>query len=115
MFDTLKIPDRASLRSKRDATLKEVMAKLWKNDHSVCGHKKLWRALRREAYDVACCTVVRLMREMGIRGVIRGKKVVTTNPDAAQPCPDDRGHRTSEAGGDIPDEDMPSGGAGPGW
>ena len=37
------------------------------------------------------------MREMGIRGVVRGKKVITTNPDAAQPCPDDKVHRKFKA------------------
>lgn len=33
------------------------------------------------------------MREMGLRGVVRGKKVITTDPDAAQPCPDDKVNR----------------------
>jgi len=90
-------PDKASPRSKRDAALKEVMGKLWKDNHSVYGYKKLWHALRRAGHDVARCTVARLMREMGIRGIVRGKKVVTTNPDTAQPCPDDKVNRQFKA------------------
>ena len=92
-----RAPDRASPRSKRDAALKEVMGTLWKDNHAVYGYKKLWHALRRAGHDVARCTVARLMREMGIRGVVRGKKVVTTNPDAAQPCPDDKVNRKFRA------------------
>ncbi|RAP38230.1 hypothetical protein BYZ73_21785 [Rhodovulum viride] len=32
----------------------------------------------------------RLMNAMGLQGVVRGKTVITTNPDTAQPCPDDK-------------------------
>ena len=39
------------------------------------------------------CTVERLMRVLGIRGVVRGKKIVTTNPDTSQPCPEDKVNR----------------------
>jgi len=92
-----RTPDRALPRSTRDAILKEVMGKLWNDNHSVYGYKKLWHALRREGHDVARCTVARLMREMGIGGVVRGKKVITTNPDAAQPCPDDKVNRQFKA------------------
>ena len=49
--------------------------------------------LRREGRDIARCTVERLMQALQIQGVVRGKKVVTTNPDAAQPCPDDKVNR----------------------
>ncbi|AWX92457.1 hypothetical protein DPM13_02290 [Paracoccus mutanolyticus] len=50
----------------------------------------VWHQLRREGRDIARCTVERLMKVMGLQGVVRGKKVVTTNLDAAQPCPDDK-------------------------
>jgi len=92
-----RTPDRASPRSKQDAALKEVIGKLWKDNHAVYGYKKLWHSLRRAGHDVARCTVARLMREMGIRGVVRGKKVITTNPDAAQTCPDDKVNRKFKA------------------
>jgi transposase InsO family protein len=42
---------------------------------------------------VARCTVERLMQAMGIKGVVRGRKIVITNPDAARPCPDDKVNR----------------------
>ena len=43
------------------------------------------------------CTVERLMRALGIRGVVRGKRVVTTNPDTSLPCPDDKVNRIFKA------------------
>ena len=47
----------------------------------------------REGIDVACCTVVRLMRQMGLRGVVRGKVVKTTIPNPGPPCPADHVNR----------------------
>lgn len=46
---------------------------------------------------VARCTVERLMRQMGLKGVIRGRKVITTRLDTARPCPDDRVNRQFQA------------------
>jgi len=43
-----------------------------------------------------------LMKVMGLQGVVRGKKVITTNPDAAQPCPDDKVNRAFVA--DMPNQ-----------
>ena len=57
------------------------------------GARKVWHQLRREGRDIARCTVERLMKVMGLQGVVRGKKVITTYPDAAQPCPDDKVNR----------------------
>ena len=53
----------------------------------------VWCQLRREGFDVARCTVERLMKEMGIVGAIRGRTVKTSVPDKAQPCPLDKVHR----------------------
>ncbi|WP_425512605.1 IS3 family transposase [Xanthomonas arboricola] len=55
--------------------------------------RKLWKQLLREGWQVARCTVERLMRRLGLRGVIRGKAVKTTHSDKAQPCPLDRVNR----------------------
>ena len=52
----------------------------------VYGVRKVWRQLRRENYDVARCTVERLMRDMDLQGAIRGKPVRTTVSDKAAPC-----------------------------
>ena len=65
------------------------------------GARKLWHQLRREGRDIARCTVERLMKAVGVQGIVRGKKVITTNPDAAQPCPDDKVNRAFVA--DMPD------------
>lgn len=51
---------------------------------------KVWRQLAREGVTVARCTVERLMRNLGLRGVRRGKVVRTTNEDATTACPLDR-------------------------
>ena len=51
--------------------------------------------------QVARCTVGRLMRQMGLRGVVRGKPVRTTVADPARPCPLDRVSRQFRA--DRPD------------
>ncbi|MEU1695433.1 IS3 family transposase, partial [Streptomyces hirsutus] len=48
-----------------------------------------WRELNRQGHTVARCTVERLMRELGIAGAVRGKRVVTTIPDQqAERAPD---------------------------
>lgn len=49
--------------------------------------------LRRNNHDIARCTVERLMKALGIQGVVRGQKPITTNPDTSQPCPDDKINR----------------------
>tara|TARA_R100000935_G_scaffold20132_1_gene38175 strand:- start:2107 stop:2811 length:705 start_codon:yes stop_codon:yes gene_type:complete len=54
---------------------------------------QIWRAFRRESQDVARCTVERLMQQLGLQGVLRGKKIITTNPDTSLPCPDDKVNR----------------------
>lgn len=55
--------------------------------------RKVWHQLRREGFDVARCTVTRLMKDMGIQGIIRGKPHRTTIPDKKQPCPMDKVNR----------------------
>ena len=47
----------------------------------ISGARKIWHLLRREGHDVARCTVERLMRQQGLRGVRRGRQFVTTRPD----------------------------------
>lgn len=63
----------------------------------VYGVKKVWRQLAREDVLVARCTVERLMRKLGLRGVRRGKVIRTTNGDAKAPCPLDRVNRQFRA------------------
>lgn len=91
-------PERVSARSRSDAALRVEIARLWEENRQLYGARKIWHALRREGVDVARCTVERLMKAMGIKGVVRGRRIVTTNPDAARPCPDDKVNRDFKAG-----------------
>ena len=86
-------PDRASARVKSDAALSVKIDAAWDTNRKLYGARKIWHVLRREGEDAARCTVERLMRSLGIRGVVRGKKVITTQPDTSQPCPDDKVNR----------------------
>ena len=63
----------------------------------VYGADKVWRQMNREGVVVARCTVERLMRRLGLRGVMRGKVVRTTISDTKAPCPLDRVNRVFKA------------------
>ncbi len=63
----------------------------------VYGVRKVWRQLAREGIVTARCTVARLMRRMGLAGVMRGRDVHTTIPDPAAACPLDRVNRQFKA------------------
>ena len=86
-----------SARAVRDEELKPDIARVPKAHFEVYGVRKVWRQLKREGFDVARCTVSRLMRIMGLRGVIRGKPHRTTVSDKAAPCPLDRVNRQFKA------------------
>ena len=83
-------PAKLSARARQDAALKIEVRRVFDQNFSVYGVRKVWRQLKREGFDVARCTVSRLMRDMGLQGVIRGKTVRTTISDKAAPCPLDR-------------------------
>lgn len=80
---------RLSDRIRRDAIMREEIRRVWEANRQVYGARKVWRQLRREGIDIARCTVERLMREMGLQGVVRGRKVRTTIPDKVSPRPAD--------------------------
>lgn len=63
----------------------------------VYGADKVWKQLNREGIAVARCTVERLMKQLGLRGVRRGKRVRTTIPDVSAPRPLDRVNRQFKA------------------
>jgi transposase InsO family protein len=86
-------PERLSDRAKRDGELCPEIQRVFEANFKVYGVRKVWRQMRREGFDVARCTVERLMKDMGLEGVIRGKKIKTTLPDKAQPCPLDKVNR----------------------
>ena len=70
-----------SARAVRDAELLPILLALWKANYSVYGAHKLWKAARRAGHDIGRDQVARLMRELGIRGVKRGRRVITTRRD----------------------------------
>jgi putative transposase len=79
-----------SARAVRDDTVKVAITRVWYEHHGVYGADKVWAQLRREGEQVARCTVERLMRGLGLRGVVRGKTSVrTTIGDEAAARPAD--------------------------
>src|SRR3977135_2957627 len=70
-------------RAKRDAELRDLVDRVWRENFQVYGVRKVWRQLTREGGEVARCTVERLMRAMGLRGEGWGRTFKTTMPDAA--------------------------------
>ena len=75
-------PDLALDRARRHTLNKAHIKRVFDASDGRYGARKIWHALRREGKDFARCTVERLMKAMEIQGVVRGKKVITTNSDA---------------------------------
>jgi putative transposase len=90
-------PARLPNRAKRDAVLKLAVRRVFDENFRVYGVRKVWRQLQREGFDVARCTVSRLMRSMGLEGAVRGKTIRTTKSDKAAPCPLDHVNRQFHA------------------
>ncbi len=95
----------ASARSVADAELIVWIERVfWDRSlgRGISGARKIWRLLRREGIAVARCTVERLMRQQGLRGIRRGKQFVTTRSDSTAPRPADHVQRCFRA--DRPNE-----------
>jgi putative transposase len=90
-------PAKLPARARRDITLRTEIRRVYEENFGVYGVRKVWRQLLREEIAVARCTVARLMRAMGLQGVVRGKRVRTTISNAAAPCPLDRVNRQFKA------------------
>jgi putative transposase len=69
-----------SARAVRDSQLKTQITRVWKDNREVYGADKVWLELKRQGIAVARCTTERLMRELGLQGVRRGRRVRTTVP-----------------------------------
>jgi putative transposase len=78
-----------SVRQRRDLKLKAEIQRVWDDNFQVYGARKIWRQLHREGFQVARCTVERLMGELGIAGAVRGKAKRTTIADEQAPRPPD--------------------------
>lgn len=81
-------PGRLPRRTQRDAMLRDHIRRVWDENFQVYGVRKVWRQLKREGIEVARCTVERLMRDMGLKGAVRGqkyKKTTESDNNAARP------------------------------
>lgn len=73
-------PERRCNRAKRDEALCKEIQRVWDANHCVYGAHKVWKQLNRESIPTARCTAERLMGKLGLEGVRRGKRCVTTIP-----------------------------------
>jgi len=86
-----------SARARRDDALMPKIEAVWNANLRVYGADKVWKQMNREGDIVARCTVERLMRRLGLRGVKRGKVVRTTISDTKVVCPLDKVNRQFRA------------------
>jgi len=98
MCRTIGLPERTfhaakvrppSARSVSDAVHAVEIRRAWTGNYSCYGPRRVYKQLRREGYVVARCTVTRVMADIGLRGVQRGRKQFTTVPDDTSPRPAD--------------------------
>jgi putative transposase len=90
-------PERLPPRFKRDRELSVAIRRVYEENFAVYGARKVWRQLGRESIVAARCTVERLMRSLGLQGVVRGRKCRTTIPDESAARPLDRVKRQFQA------------------
>jgi putative transposase len=95
---TIGLPERTfhatktrppSARSITDAAAKVEIRRVWEQNYRCYGARRIFKQLRREGHVIARCTIERLMPQIGIRGVQRGRKRFTTIADEAAPRPAD--------------------------
>jgi putative transposase len=82
-------PSRLPARTRADAALRPELQRVWAATRGRYGARKAWKQLRREGRVVARCTVARVFKAMGLRGVVRGRRVTTTVPEPAAHRPQD--------------------------
>jgi transposase InsO family protein len=90
-------PGRRPAREQRDEMLSLEIRRVWEESFRAYGVRKVWRQLLREGWAVARCTVARLMRALGLQGVVRGRTTRTTVPAPASERPADRVQRDFDA------------------
>lgn len=88
---------KLSMRARRDVYFKKEIERVFVQNKKVYGAKKTWHQMKREGFIIARCTVERLMKTLGIHGVIRGKHQKTTFSDSKAICPLDQVNRNFRA------------------
>jgi transposase InsO family protein len=91
--DYLRVPPRV----RYDQVLCAEIRRIWDENYEVYGARKVWHQLKRDGFQVAKCTVERLMRAMGLQGAVRGKRVRTTVPNSTERQPLDLVQREFQA------------------
>ena len=83
-------PSRLPSRIRRDAWLRDEIQRVWDENLQVYGARKVWIQLNREGLQVARCTTERLMRQVGLQGARRGRrvKITTIADESAHRSPD---------------------------
>jgi putative transposase len=71
-------PECLPPRVRRDAELSREIRRVYEENFQVYGARKVFGQLGREKITVARCRVERLMRSLGLQGVVRGSKRRTT-------------------------------------
>jgi putative transposase len=89
----------ASARSVRDTEVTSLIERIHRENYDVYGARKIWHELHRRGEPVARCTVERLMRQAGLRGLLRDKSPRTTRPAAETGRPRDLVKRDFTAAG----------------
>ena len=83
-------PAKRSARAIRDEVLKAIILRIWREHDHAYGAHKVWKQMGREGLREARCRVRRLMRQLGLRGVVRGRAwTTTTQPDPTAERPAD--------------------------
>jgi transposase InsO family protein len=90
-------PSRLPERARRDERVCRQIERVHGENFAVYGARKIWLQLGREGHRVARCTVSRLMKRLGLRGITRGKSIKTTVSSPATPCPQDKVNRNFRA------------------
>jgi len=80
-------PTRRSTRAQRDEVVRAEIQRVWTTHRQVYGARKVWRQLRREQIVTPRCAVERLMRDLKLTGVVRGRRTRTTIPEDAAERP----------------------------
>ena len=86
-------PGRRPARARRDDEMRAQIKRVHEASFGLYGTRKVWHQLRCEGVVIAKCTVERLMAAMGLAGVRRGKKTITTVSDPKASCPLDKVNR----------------------
>lgn len=75
-----RAPDKRSARALRDEQLSREIQRIWEDSDRNYGARKVYKQFKREMIPVARCTVERLMKNLGLKGVRRGQRCITTIP-----------------------------------